>query len=237
MKVLLKLKVWSTDGNKKCHLRKSEAPVMNAVESATLNQVTTDIVATFTEEDDVASPYCLHIVIVRSKPGRETRNSLKPLLDYLDNSNYLEITVFKQQLRLMITNKIRLLTDKDNVSHYWKLKAVDFDENKEFLVMSNELAMESENGLSEFQMFSSLLFCKQVQLNENEFIEKNGRITINATSQFRSVWEYYRIVPNQVRICADEYLKAAETSGTTAVHFFYIIAGTVCFSVYRILIV
>ena len=71
------------------------------------------------------------------------------------------------------------------------------------LIYSNELFVGTTKRI---QVFSPLMYCKQVQLDEDEFIEEQGKIIINTTSKIINVWDFYRVPPSQVRICVDKYL-------------------------------
>lgn len=64
------------------------------------------------------------------------------------------------------------------------------------------------DGLPYYQELSPVLFCKQVQLNESEFTEKDGIVTITFSSAVHKTVNFYHVTQNQIRICVEDFRKA-----------------------------
>ena len=60
-----------------------------------------------------------------------------------------------------------------------------------------------------FQILSPLLYCRQLQLNDSEFVEEDEQLTTLLTPKNITLIYYIRVSPSEVRVCADYYMDAS----------------------------
>lgn len=224
--ILLKLKI-TADAGGVSPLSESQASqfrktLKRALQNS-IGHVTAWIIALF-HQSNASKHYHVYLVLVRSEYGHDTKQTIKPLLEFLDGRKYLLVTWHKTKFTVNLIRKMLILTG-DNFTAQ-PVMAIDLEAQLELnLTYAHILEILEQmraNCLSGngfcfiFQELSPLLFCRQVELTEREFTESNGMLTITNTSLVLSVPDYFLSGPNQTRICVDQYLKSLKTSsGTT----------------------
>ena len=161
-----------------------------------------------------AGEYFLSLALVRSLPGYDTKETMKPFLDYLDESRRNITMVVKQTTySVRLTSRVRLWANRtDNQMHL---------DDLETPVQSKMTLFESyryyEAYLQLFQVLSPLLYCRQVQLNNTEVEEKGGQLTTLRTHRKITLSYYHRTPLSTFQVCADHYIKGNDKSIGTAV--------------------
>ena len=220
MPVSLNLKIVPKSGNlfspTNSQVRKFHTALKKMLQR-TVSNVKVDIVVTFSTEND-NSLYYLCIVVMQTKIGFDTKETMKMFIPFLDNPRSLEFFSLKATYSVYFFTRafsrygfdIQTITDHS----YAENENLYEGDNKQnlTLVYSNELFVGTTKRI---QVFSPLMYCKQVQLDEDEFIEEQGKISINTTSKIINVWDFYRVPPSQVRICVDKYLGHLDDSVAT----------------------
>ena len=206
MPVLLKLKVTVDPGQ---HFLVPDV-LMNKLHAAvkkflrdTARQIDVKIAATLRPMTN-ETEYYLCLAIVTTPFGYDTKETLKPFLDYLDSQRFETVTVNKVTFNVRLTQRL----------HVWIPSAIghvifrgfDLQDNYDLEpVYLNEVVMGGRTRRGVYQIFSPLLYCVQVQLNGSECLEQNGILTVNTTLPHFSVWNYHRVTSNEVRVCINEY--------------------------------
>ena len=218
MSVYLKLKVTTKSGNIFSPADQQISKLHTALKKVllkTISNITAEVVATFRQEK-VARSYYLCIVVVRTKKDLDTKETLKPLLPFLDTSRSLEFSRIKNKFVVYFLTRILLRVSQNLNPELGTIKLEVEDLNEEVnnltLIYSNVEFMKSMKAEA-IQVLSPLVYCKQVQLDEDEFIQERGKIII--TSNMKNVWDFYLVAAAQVRICADQYLAEKAASVMT----------------------
>lgn len=186
--------------------------VHNKLKKMLQGDITADPFATFID-DKKTQPLLLSLVIVRSRWGYDTKETVKPLMDYLDSGKSLSFRKGKMAYLVNLTN--RVLVWHENYTFIPKVKTLNKDDNELKLVYLNDRLMQSTLSKGYYQILSPLLYCKQVELNDSECFEKDGAIVVNVTRKTFTTSEFYRTSPVTVRVCLDEYLLFSGTSVAT----------------------
>ena len=218
MPVYLNLKVTTKSGNiftlTDQQIRKFHTALKEVLRK-TISNITAEVVATFIQEK-VARSYYICIVVVRTKKDFDTKETLKPLLPFLDTSRSLEFSSIKNKYVVYFLTRIllRVSQNLDTELGTMKLEVEDLNEevNNLTLIYSNVEFMKSIKTEA-IQVLSPLVYCKQVQLDDDEFIQERGKIII--ISNMKNVWDFYLVAAAQVRICADQYLAEKAASVMT----------------------
>ena len=156
--------------------------------------------------------YYLSLVLVRSYPGHDTKETIKPFLDYLDNDKTLAMSFIQTTYFVKPTSRIRLWTEINASEYRYYPNLADLDsevQSQTELFSSYDIHTAYEQR---FQILSPLLYCRQIQLNDTEFEEKDGRlITLlpsrNVSSRKITISYYRRVPPSMARVCVDHYMK------------------------------
>lgn len=185
---------------------------LKAILENTFDHMKTGIAATFKREtDDVQYYISLTKVLVNS--GYDTKCVIKPFLQYLDSERHLVFQSDGTKFSVKLTSRIALWPEaypKGNTTEFiFKIRELGMANTDLTLVH-----IPNKKYLAEpYQIFSPLLFCVQVQLNETEFLEADGFIIIKNTSPKVSIPYYYRMSASQVRVCAEHYLQRQTNEG------------------------
>ena len=175
-----------------------------------------DIYATFTNTNSTR-PYYFVIATITSTPGNDIREVTKPFLEYLDDSNFMEIKFDKTNLKARLTNRVDFWYDE-----MYLFKAKEIKGKSELTPIYMKTSLQERTFYTrmltqgEYQILTPLLFCLQVQLDGNEFQEKDGIIQVNTTEALISVYDFIRMDDTHVRVCVEDYLQAPTrvSSGT-----------------------
>ena len=173
-----------------------------------------EILATFkTANSD--RPYYFVIATVTSTLGNDIKEATKPFLDYLDDSNPMEIAFDKTQFMVRLTKKVRFKPEYNGTFFFTAEEKKGKSElAPQYLKESLQTSTTSRKILlsEEYQLLSPLLFCLQVQLDGNEYQENDGMLRLNTTTLTRTVYDYIRVDDTHARVCLEEYLQAPTVS-------------------------
>ena len=227
MPILLKLKVFPEPGKyfptTDIQIQKLHRALKNTIKT-TIEQITAEIIATF-QQEKATTPYHLYVVIVRTKPGYDTKETLKPFLDYVENKRQLTVKSSETTFSVMLTNTVLFRIDQitgmdGNQAAVFRAMEIEDNNHPLTLTYTKPDIMTTSVGNGHYQEFSSLLYCVQVQLEENEFSEKDGLIVLNITTSSVSMLDYFRASTTQVRVCADQYLQQPNDLGSKLIFVF-----------------
>lgn len=142
--------------------------------------------------------------------GYDTKSSVRNLADHLEGPPFSQLTFANNVIEIRLSNNISFWRDINR-----DLAAKDLFNNATLkLLYQNEAMNDRTYGLSLYQELSPLLFCKQVQLNESQFSERDGIVTLNVSSVVYDTVNFCHVTQSQIRICAAEFLKAFTASST-----------------------
>ena len=162
-----------------------------------------------------ASEYYLSLVIVRSLPGFDTKQAIRPFIEYLDNKRRnVRIVVAQRTFTFHLTSRVRLWAWNDPEKDILLSDLRDLD----VPLLSHNVLFKS-NGFEEvfdqvYQVLSPLLYCPQIQLNNTEFEEHDGYVIILGTSRDLTLSYYRRTSQTTIQVCVDHYMRK---SGKSAV--------------------
>ena len=218
MRVLLKLKVWTTAGNA---LPTSEAnelgvALQNAIQKAYAN-ISVNVFAIFKHEDTSKLDH-VYIATAKTIKNYDMKNSFRSLAQHLDGPPFLKGTQGKLKYSLELSNRVGVWLGRApdaNTKPYFEIRATDLMTQHELTrIYQNDEAVE-EVWRSNFQELSPLLYCKLVQLREDEYKQRNGMVTLmafNGSLEIRSTPNYFHVTTNEIRVCANEYIRPSNTS-------------------------
>lgn len=161
------------------------------------------IVAAFMDQSRMDE--CLWFVAEASTvQGLDTKESVKKLADHLEGPSFLKLAFANNIYKISLTNKISLWKGLND-----KIAAKDLLNNVTLMSVyqNTEILNDLNDGFRFFQELSPILFCKQVQLSESQYTEKDDIVTITASpTEFETV-NFYRVTGNHIRICVEDFLK------------------------------
>ena len=233
MPLLLKLKVFPEPGKyfptTENQIRKLHKALQKTIQTTT-EQITAEIIATFQQEKAI-TPYHLYVLIVRTKPGYDTKETIKPFLNYFENRKHFKVISSKTTFLVILTNTVLFWTEQitgmdGKLVASFRAKEIEGDHPLTKTYTKQDI-IKTVTGKGHYQVFSPLLYCMQVQLEENEFSEKDGLITLNISTSSVSLLDYYRVSNSQARVCADQYLQQSTDLGNKLI-FAFDPLGLVC---------
>ena len=164
-----------------------------------------------------AEEYFLSLAVVRSLSGHDTKETIKPFLDYLDNKRRkIEMVVKQTTYSVRLTSRFRLWIWSNRTYASYNQRDLDSTIQSHTVLFANHDEMYKAY-YQKFQVLSPLLYCTQIQLNNTEIEEKGDRLTTLRTSRKITISYYRRTSPSTVQVCADEYLKKSDTNTGTKV--------------------
>ena len=176
--------------------------------------ISVDFIGLFECKPD-SEEYYLSLVVVRSYPGHDTKETMKPFLDYLDNDKTLQMDLKQITYSVKLTSRVRMwLQLQGNVSelkNHPNLAELDSEVQNPTELYSNSDIFNAY--IQKFQVLSPLLYCKQIQLNNTEFEEKDSRLIADVASRKIAFTYYRRVPPSMARVCADHYMNKPQNMG------------------------
>ena len=176
--------------------------------------------------------YLLSIVVVRSKAGQDTKETIKPFIDLLDNGGPLRMKFESTTYYVKLTSRIRMWTEFNEKTKFYDDKIADLDsaiQNKTGLFSTTFLYRVYDQNV---QVLSPLLYCQQIQLNGSEFEEKNGRLVTLLPSRKITISYYRRMSLSMARICIKSYTHMENIGGQTVndinVYLLYLYCIWIC---------
>ena len=217
MPILIKIKLTSKlDTNVTLsvrQLKQLQTALAQKVESVAKDS-SADVMLTYRQENVRVHSY-LSILMVHSDPGHDTKTTMAPMMKYLETDEELELSASQVPFSAAMTTSIALWPEYTHATKQWTFQVQDMKSSQitfKNIYENDKTIIEIVRG--EYQVLSRLIYCTQVQLNNAEYFERSGLIIVNVTSHQFAISDYYKILPTreQVRVCADEYLKASNGS-------------------------
>ena len=164
--------------------------------------------------------YYLSLTVVRSVSGHDTKETIKPFLNYLDNKRRkIEMVVNQTTYSVRLTSRFRLWIWSNSTFSSYNQMDLDSTIQSHRLLLANPGMITKAYSQRKFQVLSPLLYCTQIQLNNTEFEEKGDRLTTLRTSRKITLSYYHRTSPSTVQVCVDEYLKKSDKNTGTKVNY------------------
>ena len=150
--------------------------------------------------------YFLSLVVIRSFPGHDSKATIKPFLDHLENKKMANMKMKRITYSVKLTSSARFWKEFNGpldrpIPHFTDLAATVH--NYTVLFSANDIHKVYDQ---KFQALSPLLYCQQIQLNHTEFEERNGRLNTLLTPKNITLSYYNRVSPSEVRVCTDHYI-------------------------------
>ena len=185
---------------------------------STTDHIFSEICATF-RGDSPETNYFFSLALVRSKPGWDTKQAMKPFMKYLDTARYMHMrnSNVLHDAEVSLTSKVSVSSDynKNLKRTDVRVSDLEFKNHKLSLFYSSATAFADLNRLlarKDYQVLSPLLYCTQLQFSE--FFLRVGRVIINTNSHNVSLQYYYMVDQNKVRVCASHYIHELANLGT-----------------------
>ena len=231
MPVILNLKITADPGSLYPSTDVRSSQFRKALRKAMQNSighVNVEVHASFRPRNSTNS-YFLYATIIRSEYGYDTKETIKPLLAYLHADVFLKVRSNGNKYSVGLVSGI--LFNSTSSTNDQIMSALDPKSQIEF-DFEFSFGERSFTAHELYQELSPLLFCKQVQLNESEFTEKDGEIIINVTSTILSVPDFYLTADMQARLCVDQYLGIPLLSSGNTKGLVMILLSVLCFCIH-----
>ena len=148
--------------------------------------------------------YYLSLIVVRSFPGHDSKETIKSFLGYLDNTKMVDMNIGRTTYSVRLTSRIRLWNEATKLHDDFNFADLETKvHNHTILFSTNHLYKVYDQS---FQILSPLLYCRQIQLNDSEFVEEDEQLTTFLTPKNITLMYYIRVSPSEVRVCADHYM-------------------------------
>ena len=202
----LKVKAIPSTGQKlktsKAVLQKLRKDIESVVASE-YEHFSVETVATYIHENPMRQgeyDFYLHVLELRTLHGYDTRESLRAIVDNLDKP-LSDIVSSKMQLQIMPTNQVRVWN--------WT-KSPSIDDTHVILPQWLETYSNTFRVLVIMEV-SKLLYCRQVQLSEEEFEDDGETLVIKANPSLSIGSNYfYWPLSNEIRVCVEDYLPVSK---------------------------
>ena len=148
------------------------------------------------------------------------------MIQYLNSATKFIATCENTYYFAKFTNRVSISYDMSKRINRKgiKVRNLDSEENDLRLVYWNNDLLINHLQTDNFLLLSSLMFCKQVELEPWEFIKLDGVIQINNTKLTSSpTADFYKVSPRRVRICIEEYLQYQNRATTRGRTVWYVI--------------
>ena len=182
--MLLKLKVRPTAGNT---LPTSEITILRlgtALQKAIQKSYTKINVKVFAifKQESMVKQYYVYAAIANTIKDYGVKESFRSLAQVLDGPPFLQISQGKLNYNIELSNHVEVWFESgyDADKLYIVIRARELTTQRELTrIYQNDKAVQ-EVKRSQFQELSPLLYCKLIQLNEDEYKEQNGMVTLMA---------------------------------------------------------
>ena len=212
MPILLTIKVIPRDGNLTPLDDKQISKVRTSLRKRMRDiseNISIDFLTMYGIKTDLQE-YFLFLAVVRSFPDNDTKDTMKPFLEYLDKKRF-EIAYNRNSYYGKLTSRVRLWEQNNGTGWHQKLQDLESKIRVQKEIFST-LGTGAAYGQS-FQTFSPLLYCNQIQLNDTDFEVRDDGLIVVANSR-KIELPYFRLVPpSLVRICADRYINENKSAG------------------------
>ena len=172
--------------------------------------ITVDFISMYEIKTDLQE-YFLSLAVVRSFPGHDTKDTLKPFLEYLDKNRF-EIAYKQISYYGELTSRVRLW-EEINDDHFSDNKILDFEaviRSQKILFQKSDIARIFRQ---KFQAISPLLYCLQIQLKATEFEKSDDGLIVVTSSRNIKIPYYRQVTPSLIRVCADSFININKNTG------------------------
>ena len=153
--------------------------------------------------------YLLSLAIVRSFPGHDTKETIKPFLDYLDNDRRnIQMVTRQATYSVRLASRVRLWTWGNRTDERLLFRDLESTVQRYTIIFATSDLNRVYD--QELQILSPLLHCIQIRLNDTEFEETDGQLTKLPTP--RKIILFHCTSPSTVQVCADQYMKKSDTN-------------------------
>ena len=222
MPVLLTIKLVPRDGLLETHTTRLITKYHNTLKKTlhTISEnISVELIGLLECKAD-AEEYYLSLAVVQSLSGHDTKETIKPFLNYLDNKRRkIEMVVNQTTYSVRLTSRFRLWIWSNGTFASYIQRDLDSTIQSHTVLFSNRSEMDKVYAQNKFQVLSPLLYCTQIQLNNTEFEEKGDRLTTLRTPRNITISYYRRTSPSTVQVCVDEYLKKSDKNTRTKVNY------------------
>ena len=219
MPILLKLIVRPTDGNtlptSETTILKLGAALQKAIQKS-YTKINVKVFAIFKQEF-MMKQYYVYTAIANTIKDYGVKDSFRSLAQVLDGPPFLQISQGKLNYNIELTNHVEVWFESgyDADKLYIVIRARELTTQRELTrIYQNDKAVQGVKR-SQFQELSPLLYCKLIQLNEDEYKEQNGMVTLmafNGSLEIGSTPNYLHVATNEIRVCTNEYIRPLDTS-------------------------
>ena len=158
--------------------------------------------------------YQLHLIRAREEHGIDAKDSFKKLAEYVEGPSFLRLVSGRYSYDAELTNTVT----------FWKDPETGYRANDTKNSLELQKIYENKrlwSALRWSQELSKLLFCQQVELNNTEFTESNGVVTLNASSVDYKTTHYYHPAEDKIRICTEDFRKAFPVKASSCTRLSY----------------
>ena len=212
MPILLTIKVIPRDG----HLTALDDKQISKVHVALrkrMREISENISIDFISMYEIKTDqqeYFLSLAVARSFPGNDTKDTMKPFLDYLDK-NPFEIAYKRNSFYGKLTSRVRVWEQGYGGPETRRLQDLE-----SAIRNQTELFSKADTALAfrqKIQALSPLLYCMQIQLNDTEFDERDDGLIVGISSGNIKISNYRLVTPSLVRVCTDSYININNNTG------------------------
>ena len=193
---------------------KSSGAILRKLRKQTENLFTTNYasfstktIATFKSNQN--NQYHIYVLEIKAKPGLDTKVELKEIVEIQDKVPIFEFELGKTTLQAFVTDHVQIWIDHASRSILAKDILTLETLEQTFIDATFKLARSP----SQIMEAKKLLYCRQVQLNSEEFSDVGGVITLNVNPKaFIGLNYIYAGEYKKVRVCIEDYLPPAHAS-------------------------
>ena len=160
--------------------------------------------------------YHLYVLEIKTLPGFDTKKELKKIVGRIDDGMPLfEVESGKATVHVSATNRIQIWAERQNDVATLAAKEVFTSESFQATYISNEIREKMQ-----IMEAKELIFCRQVELSSDEFIEDGGRVLLKANPDLQIGLDYIYteqlLSTSGIRVCIHDYMPTIMTSATTS---------------------
>ena len=160
--------------------------------------------------------YHLHVLEIKTLPGFDTKKELKKIVGRTDDGTPLfEVESGKETVHVLATNRIQIWAEIQGGAATLMAREVFTSESFQATYISNEIKKNMQ-----IMEAKKLIFCRQVELSSDEFIEDGGRVLLKANPDLQIGLDYIYTdrlrSTSGIRVCIHDYMPTTMTSSSTA---------------------
>ena len=155
------------------------------------------------------NPYHIHVLEIKAKPGLDTKVELKEIVEIQDKVPIFEFEMGKTTLQAFVTDHVQIWIDHASRSILAK-DILTLETLEQTFIDATFKLFRSPSQIMEAK---KILYCRQAQLNSEEFSDVGGVVTLNVNPKaFIGLNYIYAGEYKKVRVCIEDYLPPAHAS-------------------------